>query len=96
MIKMAKQQRLFFDYIPFGKDTRILTKFPKGLGGLKIKEERYRLTRQQKKIGLANMEGMGAGFVVGSLAGGVLGGLAGAVGGTFAGNIIGKKLYRKK
>lgn len=104
---MTKKQKLTFlqkigvDEKPHrGRPSTYTTKIewgiPKGIGKKKPKSKEIRLTKRQKKIGLYNIEGAGAGFVIGTTLGGVGGMFLGVPIGAFAGNLIGKKVAGKK
>lgn len=61
-----------------------------GLGGKKKKENTF-ISKRKKKIGLATLEGGGAGFVIGGTLGGFGGMVLGFPIGVVAGNIYGKR-----
>ena len=62
----------------------------------KRKKKDIKLTKREKKIALANVEGAGIGYVVGTAVGGIGGMFLGVPAGVLAGNIIGKKIAGKQ
>ena len=80
---------------PSTYETKIVFDIPKGVGKRKPKSKEVRLTKRQKRLGVYNLEGAGAGFVVGTALGGVGGMFIGVPIGTFAGNLLGKKVLGK-
>jgi len=99
--KLTFLQRIGIDEKPHrGRPSTYKTKIelgiPKGIGKKKPKSAEIKLTKREKKIGFYNLEGAGAGFVVGTALGGVGGMMIGVPIGTIAGNLIGKKVAGKK
>lgn len=76
------------------RKTQIVFDIPSGFK--QKKEKPVTLTKRQKKIALANVEGAGAGFVIGTALGGFGGMVVGVPAGVIAGNIIGKRRAGKR
>jgi hypothetical protein len=75
---------------------KIEWKIPYGFGLKKKKSQQVKLTKRQKKIGLANLEGAGLGFAIGTGLGGFGGMVVGVPLGTLTANVLAKKKYGKK
>lgn len=75
--------------------TKIEFSIPKGVGKKKPKSKEVRLTKREKKLGLINLEGAGAGFVIGTAVGGIGGMIVGVPIGAIAGNLVGKRVVGK-
>lgn len=98
--KLTLLQRLGIDEKPKrGRpstyETKIVWNIPKGVGKRKAESKEIKLTKRQKRLGVYNLEGAGAGFVIGTAVGGIGGMMLGVPIGTFAGNLIGKKVLGK-
>ena len=94
---MAKKS--FLQSLGFGKKQRGRPPTPEKIefnipmGGLPKRgkyKKQIKLTKRQRKIAFANVEGAGAGFVIGTALGGFGGMVVGVPAGVLAGNVIGR------